>query len=157
MKSFEEIIERLISHNVKFILIGGYAAIVHGSTTVTNDLDILIPFEKNNLEKLLIAFKEIHPKHQENKLPLTKTAEELSHFKNLYLSTDIGPIDILGQIPGLGDYDKLLQHVIEIQLFDKKCLVLDLETLIESKRIMGRVKDKNAAIELKAIAERIKK
>lgn len=156
MKNFEEIIKRLADYEVKYILIGGYAAIVHGSTMVTNDLDLLIPFEKDNMEKLLAVLGDIHPRYQENKLPLDKTAEELCHFNNLYLNTDIGPIDILGQISGLGNYNELLQHVIEIQLFDKSCLVLDLDTLIESKRIMGRAKDKNVVIELEAIAEKIR-
>jgi hypothetical protein len=157
MKNFENIIKLLVDNNIKFILIGGYAAIIHGSTMVTNDIDILMPFEKNNLKNLLIALKNIHPLHQENKKPLIKTADELSNFKNLHLNTDIGPIDILGDMPEVGTYNELLKHTVEIDLFDKKCLVLDLDTLIKAKRIMGRPKDKAVVIELKAVAEKLKK
>ncbi|MBU4485220.1 hypothetical protein KKA47_07370 [bacterium] len=157
MKNFEEIISRLSDNDVKFILIGGYAAIIHGSTLVTNDLDIVIPFEKENLKKLLIALEGSNPTHQENKKPLIKTADELSHFKNLYLNTDIGPIDMLGKIPELGDYKELLSRSIEIDLFGRKCRILDIETLIKAKYNMGRTKDKITVIELRAIQEKLNK
>lgn len=157
MQDFEKLIKLLLHNDVEFILIGGFAATVHGVSLLTQDIDICVPFNKNNTARLLKAIKDYHPIHRENKKPLNETPESLARFKNLYLLTDLGIIDLLGEVSNLGKYDDILSHTIEVDLFGYKCKVLDIDTLILSKKEMNRPKDKETIIQLKAIKEKLKK
>ena len=105
MKSgFLELIERLNKGGVKFVLVGGFAGVVHGCTYVTQDIDICCDFSAGNLMALQKSLKDLHPVHRmtPQRLKLKLTAESCASFKNLYLDTDIGQLDCLGFVQGLG-------------------------------------------------------
>lgn len=70
---------------------------------------------------------------------------------NFTLTTDLGPLDLLGEVAGGGRYDDLKTHSIEAEVFGVKCRVLDLETLIATKRAAGRPKDFEAIAELELL------
>ena len=72
---------------------------------------------------------------------------------NFTLTTDIGAIDLLGEITGGGGYDDLASDTIHLQLFGVECLCLNLERLIHVKRAAGRPKDLEAVAELEAILQ----
>ena len=156
MADYTKLLESLLDHKVEFVLIGGFASVVHGSTTLTQDIDICIPFTPNNCSLLLEALKDLNPVYRQNGEPMTTNAEELSNFKNLYLKTDVGPLDILSEVSELGKYKEVLKWSIDIDLFGKSCRVLDIDGLIRSKEKMGRPKDKEAILQLKAIKEKLK-
>lgn len=155
MQNFEKLIKLLLENNVEFVLIGGFAATVHGVSLLTQDLDICVPFSLENNKRILDVFKNYHPIHRSNKTLFNETPESLAKFKNLYLSTDLGSIDLLGFVSGLGGYSETLSHTIEIEIFEHKCRALDIDALILSKKSMGRPKDKETIIQLKAIKEKI--
>jgi len=75
-------------------------------------------------------------------------------LKNLSISTDIGVLDCLGSIAGLGDYDAVLESSVQIELDVGTCRVLTVDSLIKSKRAMGRPRDIEAVMQLEAIKER---
>ncbi len=156
MQNFEKLIKKLLDHEVEFVLIGGFAATVHGVSLLTQDIDICIPFTKENLEKIILALKGSNTIHRENNTPLSSSAEKLSKLKNLYLVTDFGSLDFLGQVAGLGSYKDLLPQTIEIELFDRKCKVLDIDALIKAKQQMNRPKDKETIVQLEAIKSKLK-
>lgn len=155
MPNIVELLKCLIDHRVEFVLIGGFAATMLGSSVITHDLDICMPFNEKNFTHLLSALRDVHPRHRENKQPLTNEMSRLLRFKNLYLLTDWGPLDILGTVSELGSYADLLPHTIEIELFDRRCRVLDIDALITSKRAIARPKDKEVILQLRAIQERL--
>ncbi len=97
MDTTQELINRLLSSGVEFVLVGGMAGIVHGSSVVTEDLDICAPLSEENLKKLLTALSSLHPRWRmrPNLPPLTNDPIELTGFKNLYLLTDAGQLDVL--------------------------------------------------------------
>ena len=72
---------------------------------------------------------------------------------NFTLTTDIGDLDLLGEIVGGGAYDQLLADTAEIRVFGVACRCLNLERLIAVKRAAGRPKDLEAIAELEAIRE----
>ena len=72
---------------------------------------------------------------------------------NFTLTTDFGPLDLLGEIAGGGNYQELLPHSIRLKVFGIECLCLDLETLIRVKRAAGRPKDLEAIAELEVLLE----
>lgn len=156
MMDYQKLIKRLIENEVQFIIVGGFAAVLYGSSVMTEDLDLCIPFEKNNIQRLLNAFKDVHPEHRliGKTRPIEEITEILSSYKNLYLKTDLGYIDVLSELPEIGTYEKLVAHTIVISLFGMNCRVLDIDTLIRAKKQMKRSKDKETVVQLKAIKER---
>ena len=52
MPNLEGLLERLVRHEVEFVVIGGYAAMAHGATYVTFDVDVCTPLTGANLERL---------------------------------------------------------------------------------------------------------
>jgi predicted nucleotidyltransferase len=72
---------------------------------------------------------------------------------NFTLSTDLGDVDILGEVAGMGSYEKLLPFSEEMEVFGMRCKVLTLEGLIKTKRAVGRKKDLMLLPELEALVE----
>jgi predicted nucleotidyltransferase len=160
MKSgFLRIIEHLNKGGVKFVLIGGFAGVVYGCTYLTQDIDICCDFSVDNLLALQKALKGLHPVHRmtPQRLKLKLTAENCAEFKNLYLDTDIGQIDCLSYVQGLGTYENL-ETLSEIRDLDGlRIRVLNIDSLIKAKKAMNRPYDKRALLQLEAIKKMLKK
>ncbi|MFH1729188.1 MAG: hypothetical protein ABIA04_12310 [Pseudomonadota bacterium] len=154
MQNFEKIIKLFIDNDVDFVLIGGLAATLHGSSIATQDIDFCVSFAEENCEKILKAIDGINPIHRDIKKPFKENSQSLSKYKNLYLITDLGSIDMLGLVSGLGDYKKLISQSIEVDLFNRKCKVLSIDALIKTKKEMQREKDKETIFQLEAIKEK---
>jgi hypothetical protein len=157
--SFLNLIERLKKGGVKFVLVGGFAGVVHGCTYVTQDIDICCDFSAANLLALQKALKDLHPVHRmtPQRLKLKLTVESCTQFKNLYLDTDIGQIDCLASIQGLGDYEDV-ENLSEIRDLGGglRIRVLTIDSLIKARKAMNRPRDREAVLQLKAI-KKIKK
>ena len=149
------LLRALVASDVEFILVGGLAAIAHGSSLFTRDLDVLARFDVANMERLLAAVEPAHPRFalHPNRPPLDQSAEELALFRNVYLTTDHGRLDVLGRIPN-GTYEELERSAVEMELAGVRCRVLSLDDLITSKAMLGRDKDKLVEVELRAIRDR---
>ena len=72
-------------------------------------------------------------------------------LNNLYLETELGPVDLLSSITGVGDFERVRSASLEIELFGRRCRVISVEDLIAAKQAMGREKDLIAVKELQAI------
>jgi hypothetical protein len=120
--------------------------------------DICAPLTPENLAGLYAALADIHPRFRmSNDLqPLPETFEEPKDFKNIYLLTDLGQLDVLSEIAGIGKYPEVRQRAIEMDLAGTPVWVLDLDTLILAKKAMNTPKDRQVAIELSAIRERLR-
>jgi predicted nucleotidyltransferase len=79
--------------------------------------------------------------------------ETLAHGLNFTFDTDIGKIDILGEVQGVGWYSECFQHSDNIDIFGHQFRVLSLEKLIAAKRFAGRTKDLLVLPELEALLE----
>ncbi len=110
---FFNLLQRLANASVDFVIVGGFAGVIHGCTCVTQDIDICCDFSPANLLRLQKAISDLHPVHrltpQRKKLRLTK--KTCGQFKNLNLDTDIGQLDCLSSIDGIGDYKKSRSQV----------------------------------------------
>lgn len=87
------------------------------------------------------------------KLPLELSAEACGRLENLYLRTNLGQLDCLSSISGVGDFDTVAGHSIEVKLAMGSCRILSLDALIQAKETMGRERDKAAILHLKALRE----
>ena len=155
MQSLSDLLKVLMDSKIEFVLIGGYASVVYGSTMVTRDLDICALVTPEQIEKLRQCLKDFHPKHRmtPKKLSFLDHPEDTAGTKNIYLETDLGVLDVISQVTGVGEYGRIALKAVEIQIYGKKCKVISLEDLIASKLAMGRDKDKAVVRELKIIKD----
>ena len=153
-----ELLKRLIAAEVEFVLVGGVAAAMHGSDQLTRDLDILAAFNPENMARLLVALRDLHP--YDSARPdlgeLRTSPEELARYRNLYLGTDIGRLDVLGEIPPLSGYPEVAAEATSAEFLGATCKVISLDHLITIKESVGRPKDLLVVAELKAIRDRLR-
>jgi hypothetical protein len=155
MQNLSELLRRLVAADVEFVLVGGFAAVAHGVTLVTRDVDICCRFTEANLIRIQKAFADLHPVHRpRTDLPLDLTPDQCAGLKNLYLKTDLGVVDCLGEVLGIGGFDEVAKHGVEVELPGGKCRVLGIEALIRAKEAMGRDQDRIAVKHLKLIQAR---
>ncbi len=155
MTDFRELLRRLVEADVEFILVGGVAAIVHGSSRLTEDLDVVYRRTDGNIARLVDALIPLEPylRGAPPGLPFHWDCETISRGLNFSLTTNVGPIDLLAEITGGGTFDDLLPNCVRIAVHEQSCLCLNLTTLIRVKRAVGRPKDFESIAELEALLE----
>ena len=151
----EKLLEALHEKEVKFVIIGGVAAVLQGSAYVTADFDLCYSRAKENLERLASALAPFHPhlRGVPKDLPFQLDAVSLRSGLNFTLTTDLGDLDLLGEVAGLGGYAEVLSFSEEMEIFGMRCRVLTLEGLIKTKRAVGRAKDLRLLPELEALLD----
>jgi predicted nucleotidyltransferase len=157
MTNFRAILETLTAGGVSFILIGGAAAVAHGTARLTQDIDVVYARDPQNLERLARALAPHAPylRGAPPGLPFRFDARTIAHGLNFTLSIDLGAVDLLGEIVGGGKFEDLLPGSTELSVYGVRCRCLDLPALIRAKRAAGRPKDLEALAELEALlAER---
>jgi predicted nucleotidyltransferase len=152
---FKSLLRTLGEAEVDFILVGGLAATVHGSARLTRDVDVVYRRSRQNLERLALALAPYHPylRGAPPGLPFRWDVATIERGLNFTLTTDLGQLDLLGEIVGGGNYEDLLRHTVATQIFGVNCRTLTLEQLIHVKRAAGRPKDLEAIAELEALLE----
>jgi hypothetical protein len=155
MINFEATLKALSDRGVNFVVIGGYAATLHGSAYLTRDLDICYERTPENIERMVSALRPYHPRLRgaPDGLPFLFDVETLSNGMNFTLATDLGDIDLLGHLSGLGEFPAVALDAISMPLFGGEYRVASLDSLIRSKRAAGRSKDLNVLPELEALKE----
>lgn len=152
----EEILKRLILRRVEFVLVGGFAGVVHGAPIVTRDIDVCLKFTHDNLDRLASAFQDMHPVHRlaAQPIPFEITDTNWNRFRNIYLQTDLGILDCLGEVLGIGDFDQVISESESIDLPFGSITVLKIESLIRAKEAMGRPHDLQTSAHLRLILEK---
>ena len=152
-QDFLSLLFRLNKEDVKFVIIGGFAGVVHGCTFVTQDIEVCYESTTENLLRLQNTLADIHPVHRmtPERLKLELTRENCKDYKNLYLDTDIGQLDCISFVQGIGDFKKALQSSQVIEVENHKLNVLRIEALIEARKALNRPRDREAIIQLEAI------
>jgi hypothetical protein len=155
MIDFEATLKLLSERGVNFVVIGGYAATLHGSAYLTRDLDICYERTPENMERLVRALSPYRPRLRgaPEGLPFVFDMKTLSNGMNFTLATDLGDIDLLGHVSGLGEFPAVALDAISMPLFGGEYRVASLDSLIRSKRAAGRNKDLNVLPELEALKE----
>jgi len=153
--NFEEFLPLLLRHQVKFILIGGGAAMAHGSARATYDVDVVYARDRENIGRLVEAMRPHSPylRGAPRGLPFVFDEKTVRNGLNFTLTTTLGDIDFLGEVAGGGTYEQLLPHSEEVRAFGCKFLCVSLERLIQLKRAAGRPRDLEAIAELQALLE----
>lgn len=152
---FEEIIKALVRAKVRFVVIGGVAATIQGSSRFTNDIDICYDTDPENvtrLVRLLLKWKA-YLRGVEPGLPFILDERQFRITPVMTLTTEKGAIDVLDTVPGVGDYGAALKVSEPVKIGSIEFRSLTLDALIASKRAVRRPKDVDQLIELEALRE----
>ncbi len=152
---FERAIQALCDAQVDFVVIGGLAAVFHGSARTTYDLDICYSRSAANLKRLAGALAPFRPRPRgfPAHLPFLWDESTLRNGTIFTLQTDIGEIDLLAEVTGLGGFAEVARHSLTVEAFARRVVVVDLPALIRAKRAAGREKDLLALPELESLLE----
>jgi len=139
----ERLLRVLTEHGVRFVLIGGWAGVLHGSPSVTVDLDVCYDRRTDNLDRLATALASLdaRPRGFPAGLPFRLDRPALRAGDVFTLETTAGDLDVLGAPAGATGYDELLERALELDLDDFQVLVCSLDDLIRMKEAAGRPKD----------------
>ena len=153
----QALLARLRANDLDFVVIGGVCAVYYGAPLATFDLDICCRFGEQNLKRIETAVRDLHPVHRLTaaKLPFELTPHLVAELKNLYLQTDLGNLDCLSEVAGIGHYDQVLERSVLAKFSYGEYRFLSLEGLIASKEAAGRERDLTAVRHLRAIKERL--
>lgn len=155
MIDFEQMLGVLKAGQVEFVVVGGFAATTHGSARFTQDLDVVYARSPENIARLTSALAPLHPylRGAPPGLPFRFDEPTVKRGLNFTLTTDLGDLDLLGEIAGGGLYSEILPFCETTSVFSLEILRLNLHKLIEVKRAAGRPKDFEAIAELEILLE----
>jgi len=132
-------------HRVSYVLIGGLAALVHGSPFPTEDADITPDDDARNLDRLAAALREldarIRTEGAPEGLPFACDAVALASAQTWNLTTWAGDLDIAFRPSGTRGYDDLRRDATAIELYDVVVSVASLRDVVRSKQAANRPKD----------------
>jgi hypothetical protein len=150
---FPNLLDRLARAGFDFVIVGGYAGIVHGCTYVTQDIDLCCDFSPSNLLALQRAVSDLHPVHRmtPGRKEFELTEKTAATFKNLYLDTDLGQLDCVSFVEGIGDFQTVKQASDLVAVEGMELRVLRFDALIKAKKAMNRPHDRQAVLQLEAI------
>ena len=148
-----EILRRLVERGVDFVVIGGIAAVLHGSARNTFDLDICFATDDANLAALGDVLMELGArlKGVAEEVPFVPDRRALRQIELLTLVTSLGELDVLIRPPGAPPYHELRRHADRYDLGGFNVLVASVDDLIAMKQAAGRPKDLLDIEELEAI------
>lgn len=153
----ERLLRSLVDHDVRFVLIGGWAAKLQGSPTVTADIDICYARDAPNLERLAVALSELDVRLRgvADAVPFRLDARSLRAGDVFTLTTSAGDLDLLGSPAGAGPFEALEANADELDLDALTVRVASLDDLISMKRAAGRPKDLIEVEVLEALREEV--
>lgn len=164
----EKIFRTFDDEDVRYVVVGGIAAVLHRWSGTTADLDIVPAASSINLNRLGRALQALNAVvyadpdrgdlFPDGKPPEADdfgyTAEGLRRHPVWHLTSDAGPIDLSFQIDGVGGYEVLTSDAERRELFSLEVMVASLQHVITSKRAVARPKDLRVLPELEELRER---
>jgi predicted nucleotidyltransferase len=153
--SLTEVVRLFNEAGVRYVVIGGWAALIHGVARSTNDVDVVYARDADNIRRLADALRPWKPylRGAPPGLPFRWDEATIRAGLNFTLTTQHGDLDLLGEVAGGGTYEELLTFTEEAASGGLPCRVVTLERLIQLKRAAGRPKDLEAIAELQALLE----
>ena len=136
-------LQALSDAGVRFVLIGGVAARIQGSSTVTRDIDVCHARDRQNLEALARVLQSMHARLRgaAEDVPFRLDARTLAAGDSFTFATDLGDVDILATPSGTTGFADLAQGAMTVEIGGWPVLVASVDDLIRMKRAAGRPKD----------------
>jgi hypothetical protein len=153
----EDLLGVLAHHGVRCVLIGGFAAVIHGSPYLTTDVDVVPDASRGNLERLSVALTELHAKVWTDAEPegveFLHDAASLGAAAKWNLITDAGRLDLSFVPAGTGGYADVVRDAVHLTILGAEVDVASLADVIRSKEATDREKDRLVLPVLRRILE----
>lgn len=151
----------LEGHGVDYVLVGGLAGVLHGSTVMTNDADVVPSRESENLQRLSAALVDLGARLRTEDSPDGFAFEPhpalLASMAMLNMTTRCGDLDLNFEPTGLEGFAEIDAAAVTFEVFGHPVRVASLADLIRSKEAAGRPKDHLALPVLRALQEEIRR
>ena len=149
----ERLLGVLTRSEVDFVVIGGIAAVLHGSARATFDLDVCFAPDAANLERLGDALGALQARLRgvAAEVPFVPDGKTQRRIAVLTLNTVAGDLDVLRAPAGAPRYDVLAKRADRVEIGGDEILVASVEDLMAMKAAAGRPKDQADLVELEAI------
>lgn len=145
-------------HGVTYVLIGGLAAVYHGSPFPTEDVDITPDTDRANLDRLAAALRELGARVRVDSVrdgvAFPCDAESLAAVQTWNLITDAGDIDIAFRPSGTRGYADLHRDAVVVDIYDVTVEIASLADVIRSKQAANRPKDQRVLPTLREMLAR---
>lgn len=143
-----QLLATLNRHAVRFVVIGGFAAVAYGSPLPTTDVDVTPARDAENLARLSRALSDLDARVRVAGMPgglqFSHSADSLGDVTVLNLVTRLGELDLVMQPAGEADYDTLASRQLVVRLRGVEVPLAALDDIIASKEAAGRPKDLTA-------------
>lgn len=153
----DQILKTLLDADVRFVVIGGLASQVHGSPSLTGDVDICFALDRDNLDRLsdaLVSLAAVRRGIVEAvQAPLDRRSLRAGDV--FTLSTRFGDLDLLAHPDPQLDFETLQSRSIAAEILGVQVRVAGLDDLMAMKRAAGRPKDRIELEILGALREEI--
>lgn len=153
----EALLDTLNRNGVRYVLIGGFAAVIHGSPYVTTDLDVVPAWDAGNLARLSNALRELHARvwtaSKPEGLAFEHDSESLARADVWNLVTDHGRLDVVLRPSGTSGFGDLSRDAVHLSILGSDVDVASLADVVRSKEAAGRDKDRLALPVLRRILE----
>lgn len=156
MVSFSGMLRDLTEAQVRFVVIGGVAGVIHGSPRITNDLAVCYDQGDDNVLRLATLLRgwAAYPRGWPEGLPFVLDNRTFRTTPTMTFRTSLGDFDVLHRVEPIGDYHAVLAASLPVTAFGMVVPTLDLPWLIQAKRHAGRKKDHEALHELESLLAR---
>lgn len=136
-------IAALVGADVEFVIIGGVAARLHGSPSLTRDLDICYSRDPANVDRLVSVLQHLHARLRDvpRDVPFILDARTIRAGANFTFVTDAGDLDVLAAPAGTDGFIDLQGSAITLDIDGAAVLVATIDDLIRMKRAAARPKD----------------
>ena len=155
----EAIIRTLDAHDVRYVVIGGLAGILHGAPVNTNDADICPDPDPENVDRLAAALRamgaRIRTHAEPDGIPFAADRHVLSRMAMVNLVTEYGDFDISFKPAASDGYADLVKHAVEFDVDGLRVKVAALDDVIRSKETANRAKDQRALPILYALRDEL--
>jgi hypothetical protein len=150
-----EMARRFSEAKVQFVIVGGIAIRGHGGNYLTEDLDICYERTNDNLKKIASVLAPLNPRPRNfpEGLPYIFDWTTLQQGTNFTFATDMGDIDLLGEVAGVGSYLDLVPKSLPVDFDGYSAYLLSIPALIVAKRTAARPKDEAGLKVLEALLE----
>lgn len=137
------LLKRLATRHVQYVIVGSQAMHAHGSTLMSEEIDICYQRTPANLESLVATLEAINPALRDapNELSFHLEVPTVAAGMNFPLITDCGHLNLLGEVSGIGNYDQVLSQSVERNVYGLSIRVLSVDGLIAAKKASGRIAD----------------
>ena len=155
MSGLRPILSALSREGARFVVIGGVALSLQGSSYITEDIDLAYERTRENSKRVASALRQFSPRPRgfPEGVPFVFDDQTLMSSEVLTLSTTVGDLDLLASVKGIGNYAEVEAASDTVQYGDLRVKILSVEALIRAKRAAGRPKDQPGLIELEAIRQ----